>query len=329
MRHMLIGVVALVFVLPFSASAQSFNTMGATSDSFTISSSPQYPVPYGQAVLSFLSSSLDLANATMTVFANGSQVYAGNVQSFPVTLGKPGSVTTIDVNVSSAGAQYSQSLTIQPQDVSLIAEPIASTPVLYPGKPSVPINGSTRIVAIANLVGSGGAIDPATLSYSWVVDGTRIANSSGIGKDALVVASPLQYRIRSVSVVVQDQAGTLVGGASLTLSASEPSVRLYVNDPLLGIRYDRALVGTYTIPGSEASLFAAPFSLPLSAGAPVLQWFLDGSSAQSGSLITLRPSGSGQGSASLSLTASAGAAEVTANLSLSFGAAPSSNFFGL
>ncbi|MEK7086196.1 MAG: hypothetical protein AAB951_00235, partial [Patescibacteria group bacterium] len=101
-------------------------------------------------------------------------------------------------------------------------------------------------------------------------------------------------------------------------------------DPLLGIRFDHALSSTHAISGTEAALYAAPFSLSILGGAPRLQWFLNGTSAQTGSSITLRPAGSGQGNASLSLTASAGAsAMATASLSLSFGAAQSSNFFGL
>jgi hypothetical protein len=158
----------------------------------------------------------------------------------------------------------------------------------------------------------------------------QIANSSGIGKTAIIVASPLQYRVRDVSVAIMSQDGRLVGGDALSLSATDPLLRIYENDPLLGIRFDHALSGNYTIAGSEATLFAAPFSLPTTNGAPFLQWFLDGAAAQTGNSITLRPSGKGQGDASLSLTASTGSyTTATANLSLFFGAKPSSNFFGL
>jgi hypothetical protein len=178
---------------------------------------------------------------------------------------------------------------------------------------------------------AGKTLDPATLSYSWTVEDTQIANSSGIGKQVIIVASPLQYRERTVSVVVQNQAGGLVGGAELLLNPTEPSVRIYENDPLLGIRFDHALSSTYAIDQSEANLFATPFSLSTRGGAPIIQWFLNGASAQTGSSITLRPSGSGKGSAALSLTAGAGGtALATASLPLSFGAKPSTSlFFGL
>lgn len=320
----------LLLLLPSIASAEALGGLGNT-DPFTISISPQYPTPSSSATLSFVSSSLDLTNATLTVSVAGKQLYQGSVKPVPVMLGKTGSATSVSVTIVSAGTTYKQTVVIQSQDVSLIAEPLSSAPALYLGKPLVPLEGNTRVVAMANIADAAGKIiDPATLSYSWTVDGAQIANSSGIGKWAVIVASPLQYRERAVSVIVQSQMGNLVGGAALSLVPKEPSIRLYENDPLLGIRFNRALVGTFAIRGAETSLYAAPFSLPLLAGTPLIQWFLNGTSAQTGNLITLRPSGKGAGDASLSLTAGGeSSTPATTNLTISFGATPSTNFFGL
>lgn len=298
---------------------------------FTVSVYPQYPAPYGKATLSLLSDSLDLANATLAVSVGGKKIYGGSVQPVAVSLGRAGSVASVSVTVSSGGASYSQTVPIQPQDVVLVAEPVSSTPPLYPGRASVALEGRTRVVAVANLASANGApLDPSKLAYTWTVDDVRLANSSGIGKDAIMVASPMQYRASDVSVAVASQDGSLVGGASLTLTAVEPFVRIYENDPLLGIRYDHALSNSYDISGAESALYAAPFALPTSRGAPLLTWFLNGAKAQTGNSITLRPSGKGGGSASLSLVASAGRdTTVSASLSLSFGGKSGGNFFGL
>jgi hypothetical protein len=266
----------------------------------------------------------------MSVSVEGKSLHQGNVQPVSIPLGKAGNVTNVTIVVSSAGANYTHTLSIQPQDVALIAEPLSSAPPLYPGKPSVPLSGDVRVVAAASLTTSAGrALDPMTLSYAWMIDGVRIADSSGIGKSALIVASPLQYRSREVSVAVTSQDGQVVGGATLSLNPIEPTLRLYANDPLLGILFDRALTGSYAISGAEATLYAAPFSLPTTAGTPLIRWFLNGAAAQTGPSITLRPSGSGEGNASLSITTGNGDSLVTENLYLSFGAAPTSNFFGL
>jgi len=324
---------SLALLLPLAASAQALSDLGTSfgnTASFTVSVAPQYPAPQSSATLSFLSGSLDLTNAMLAVSVGGKALYQGSVRPVAVPLGKAGSITTIVATMTIGSMQYTQSLSIQPQEVTLIAEPIASVPPLYPGKPSVPLEGKVRVVAVANLRNeSGASINPTMLSYEWTVDGARIANSSGIGKSALMVASPLQYRARDVSVTVTGSNGSLVGGTSISLSSREPSLRIYENDPLLGIRFERALSGEYAIP-SEATLFGAPFSLPLSGGALSLRWLLNGAVAQTGSSITLRPTGKGQGAATLSFTASAGSfTSATLDLPLSFGAKPSSNFFGL
>jgi hypothetical protein len=332
-RNMRLGILtalAFALLLPEATFAQSLGGLGNTS-SFTITATPQYPAPGGIATLTFLSATLDLTNATLSVSVGGKNMYRGTVQPVAVTLGSGGGVTTVVATVSVGGTNYTQTLAIQPQDVVLVAEPISSAPPLYLGKPLVPLEGDVRVVAMANLKNSRGqALDPSTLSYTWTVDDTQIANSSGIGKSAVIVASPLQYSARTVSVAVTSQDGTLVGGDSISLTALDPSVRMYENDPLLGIRFDHALSGLFAIPGAESTLYAAPFSLETSSGAPALQWFLNGSAAQAGNSITLRPTGTGQGNASLSLSASVGSfTTATADLTLSFGTTPSTNIFGL
>src|SRR3990167_4213473 len=331
MRPVFSVALALTLLVPLASSAQGIPTVGNT-EPFTLSVDPQYPVPFSEVFLSATSSSVDLTNAVMTVTVAGEQLYRGSVQPTKIKLGRAGSITRVTVTMTINGASTVQSVSIVPQDVALAVEPVASAPPLYPGKPLVPLEGDTRIVAVANFRTLGGAaLNPAALSYAWTVDDTRIANSSGIGKSAVLVASPIQYRARTVSVAITSQDGTLVGGDSISLSPQSPSVRVYENDPLLGILFNRALLGTYAVAGAESTLYAAPFSVPLKNGAPLIQWFLNGSPAQTGGSITLRPSGSGQGSASLSLTASSGNQIHTAanNLLLTFGAAASTNFFGL
>ncbi len=328
-RPLRITFLGLAFFLPVLAGAQSFNVNSV--DPFSLSISPQNPSPSSSVTLTALSTSLNLANATMTVFVNGKETYSGNVQPVSIPLGEAGSLTTIKAVISSGGTTYSRSVSVRPQDVVLIAEPISSAPALYPGNPLVPLEGTVRVVAMADIRNAAGKpLDPATLSYAWTVDGASISSVSGIGKEAIIVASPLQYRSRNVSVVVESQNGVFVGGASVSLTAQEPTVRIYINDPLLGILYDHTLSGGYTITGTETSLYAAPFSFPTGTGAPALQWFLNNALSQTGNLITLRPTGSGKGSASLSLVGSSGDfIKATTVLPLSFETQGSGNLFGL
>lgn len=317
----------IVFGVPLAAHAQSISA----TIPFSVSVSPQYPAPGGTATLSFLSNTLDLSNATLSVSVGGKSVYEGNAQQVTVPLGAAGTPTLVKSSMAIGGTVYSQNLTIVPQDVGLVAEPVASVAPLYLGKSIIPLEGTTRLVAIANLrTPSGKAIAPGALSYKWTVDGTVISNSSGIGRDSIMVASPLKYRTRNISVVVKSQDGSLVGGDSFSLSAQEPLVRLYENSPLYGIQFDHALGGAYSLAGSEATLYAAPFFFSTANGGPTLQWFLNGSPVQMGNSVTLRPTGTGQGAANLSLTVSGGSySNATAALSLTFGSTSGTNLFGL
>lgn len=321
----LAGVSGALFAVPLSAFAQ------AAPDPFSLSVNPTYPAPYSQALITPVSSLLDLASETFAVSVNGTELYRGNAQPVAVALGAAGSVASVRATLTGGGASYTQTLSLVPEDVALVAEPAASAPPLYAGKPLVPLSGTTRVVAVADLRSrSGTQIPPGTLSYSWTVDGSVISSSSGIGKESIIVPTPLQYRESDVSVVVTSPDGTLVGGASVALASQAPTLRLYENDPLLGILFDRALAGSQTIAGTEESLYASAFSFPLENGGPALEWFLNGTPAAAGPLVTLRPTGQGAGSAALSLSASSGGSVISsASLSLSFSAGKSGNLFGL
>ena len=99
MRFGLFTAPTIAMILPIVAAAQSLGGLGDTSGSaFSLSVNPQYPAPYSQAVISLLSSSIDLANATMTVSAGGKSIYQGSVQPVAATLGKAGVVTNASGN---------------------------------------------------------------------------------------------------------------------------------------------------------------------------------------------------------------------------------------
>jgi len=315
-----------LLALPLSASAQALDSSLVPTDPLSAAVSPADPAPYGTATISLSSTMLDLSSATVTATAGGKQVYHGDAGPITVSLGGAGSVTLVHIAATANGVTYTQDVTIQPQDLTLVAEPLSYAPPLYPGQPLVPVDGSTRVVAVAGFRDAGGrAISPAALSYAWTIDGQYLANYSGIGRSSLIVASPLQYRSRTVSVTVKTVDGSLSSSADLSLSPATPTVRLYAVDPLLGIRFDRALAGSYAITGAEADLYAAPYSFPLAHGAPQVVWTLNGATAQTGPIITLRPSGQGSGNAALAARIGSALTMASADLSLTFDASGSTN----
>ncbi len=321
------SVAGILLVLPLAASA---DTLFGVSQPFTLSLSPQHPLPYSTVSVVPVSAQVDVTSGTVTVSVNGKQAVSGGAGSTNILLGAPGVPVSVLVKLATGGGTYTESMTITPQDVVLVAEPLSSAPPLYAGKPLVPLGGSIRMVAAADMrTPTGKRLDPGTLAYLWSVDGVEQQASSGIGKKTLIVDSPLQYRSRSVSVTVTSSDRTLAGEASFDVVAVDPSIRIYERDPLLGIRFERALVSSYAIHGAESTLYAGAFSFPTALGSPVIAWFLNGISAQQGSFITLRPTGAGTGSAALSVTGSSGGVvAASASIPVAFGSSRSS-FFGL
>ena len=117
----------------------------------------------------------------------------------------------------------------------------------------------------------------------------EIANSSGYrqrGDHRLGFAA--QYRARDVSIAVTNStASSVVGRRSRLPLWSRPCA--FSTAPV-GIRFDRALSDSSTIASAETTL-EAPFSVPTTGGAPLIQWFLNGSTAQDGASTNTAASG--------------------------------------
>jgi len=325
MRIAPVAALALL-ALPFAAFAQLNSTQAVAP--LTLELSPENPAPYGTLTITPESSVINLDAAAVTISVNGKKVSSGNDAPVSITLPGPGIKTTINATASVGGATYSASTSVFPGSIALIEEPLSFAPALYPGKPLVPDGGSVRLVAIADFETSPGAsIASSNIVYTWSQDGSTLDSASGIGRSSIVVDAPLQYRSSTVTVTAENQAGTIVGSASTVLTSQEPTLRLYQDDPLEGIIFDTALSGTFAV-GSGATLIAIPYSFGTDTGSPQVNWFLNGAAAQSGSTITLRPTGSGSGSASLSANASGSGTQAATSLSITFGSSGNS-LFGL
>lgn len=330
MRVLPILFALITFGMPAISAAQALDFGEVTNDPFSVSVSPQYLSPGENAVLSFVSGAVDLTTATLVVLIDGKEMYRGIPHAVSIPMKKAGVATTITLKVSARGTTYTKTLTLRPQDVTIISEPLSTIPPLYPGKGLTPQEGSVRLVAVANLIDtSGKPVKASDISYKWTVDGTELASASGLQRSSIIVDSPDQYRSSEVKVVASSASGSVVGGDSISIEPVEPTVRLYESSPLLGIRYERALYNSYVLSAPEITLYAAPFGFSRSV-ARASSWFLNGSAAQSGPTITLRPTGNGKGSASLTNTTSAGAfTTATESLKIDFGSDNTKSLFSL
>jgi len=331
MRFIATALIALGTLVPSFALAQSVNLGSVGTAALTLDVSPQYPRPYDTVTVAPASTSFDLSGATVTVSVNGKEVAeTTGTAATAITLGAPGTATTIKVSAVAGGQTYTATQVIRPAEVDLVTEPSATSHPFYQGGVGVASEGQVRLVAIADLrSGSGKMLDPASLIYEWKFNGQEVSDASGIGKSVFLVSAPIRYRSATVILTVSSQDQSVVGSASTVLSPVDPVLRIYENDPLLGVRYDQALPADYTLPGDEDSFEAVPYFF---ASAPGFTWTVNDTPNGNASDITLRSTGSGAGTAEVSVTAALAGlfSSATGNMHVSFGApAGGTGIFGL
>jgi ribosomal protein L31 len=291
-----------------------------TTDPLTVTINPDYPKPYQIVTVTPESTLFDLAASNITFSVNGQVVQRGTgSESASVAVGGPGSVTTITVTAVNNGQTYTRSVTIRPADVALIVEPTSTTHPFYEGASLVGSQGRLRLIAVPDLRTSAGVpIASSNLVYTWKNGEQILQSTSGIGKSVLTGTAPVRYRDTVITVTVSSQDGSVVGRASALISPRDPIVRIYENDPLLGPRFENALVSSAGLSEDEGTYRAVPYYFT---SAPAITWEVNGNASQAGQDITVRPAGNGRGSAVLNVSASSGSIGQSASeaLTLTFG----------
>lgn len=301
MRPLAFALLLFGMSLPVAALAQS--VAGASTAPVTLDIQPQYPRPHDTVSVTPSSNSLDLAGATVTFYANGKQVSAGSgTTAGNILLGDAGTATTIKATVVTAGGgSYSVSQTIRPAEVSLVAEPASTSHLFYLGGLGVPSQGQVRLVALADVRDtSGKRLPDNVLIYKWKLNGQSLTDASGIGRSIITMTAPVRYRDATVEVTVSSPDQSIVADSILVISPVDPVVRVYENDPLLGVRYSTALGDAFTMAGTEETFVSVPYFF---AKTPATVWSVNGADSGTSSSVTLRSTG-GSGTANVSVTTS-------------------------
>lgn len=298
----------------------------------TVRIAPAYPRPYQTVQVSAQSSLVNLAASTVRISANGTLVReVSGTESAQVTLGGPGTATTIGISVTGPDGSYQKTVTIRPADVALIVDPLSTAHPFYGGGSLIPSEGRVRLVAMPDFrTASGARLDPAQLVYTWKAGDRLLTAESGVGKSTLLAQAPVRYRDTKVSVRVSTADGSIASESETTISPIDPALAIYRMDPLLGPDFANAITGSYAMSDDEASFRAVPYFF---ASAPTLFWSMNASPAGTKPDVTVRTTGSQSGSATLSVEAGGNGLELTrarSSFSVFFNASDdSSGFFGL
>ncbi len=303
--------------------AQNFSA----GDELTVSISPQFPRPYDTVTATVSSTQLDLSAGTIVISVNG-KVVGENARSASFQVGGAGVKTVISVKVTDAAGTHAGSLTIYPEEVSLMLEPSSTVPPFYKGARMVASEAPVRLVALPNFkTAAGTAIPAGSLVYSWKFGDRVLEAQSGIGRSVLSATAPVRYRDARITVTVSTQDKSLVAQAGTLVTPVDPVMRIYRNDPLSGIDFGTALTGTLGLTESEETFHAVPFFF---ASMPRINWSLNGTDNDTDPDLTVRTTGSTAGTALISARAEGGALSgAEARFTVQFGKTRSTGIFGL
>jgi hypothetical protein len=205
------------------------------------------------------------------------------------------------------GRVVTGSITVESGTVDMIVENSGYVPPFFLGKLAPKFQNISKIVAMPHLADANGkAYDPASLVYTWRRDGQALQDQSGYGKQSVTLANGSVPRPFTVSVTVSTRDNTARTSGSIEVDSESPFILFYVNDPLYGPLYNRAIGSSVSIGSQkEAGIVAAPFGFDVGgAKALPLSWLINGEEhpeLSSGYSVTLRTPDGEAGSSNISL----------------------------
>lgn len=271
------SIISLVLITAFAAqNAEALDTKVAD---LSLASSPVSPSAGETFTVTAKTYSTDELRANFKWFLNGKALASGlGLTSQTLTAGKLGSSMKIDVSLTATdGRVFSKSLTIYIADVDLVLSPLTYTPPLYRGSPLASAASKIEIYAVPHLFSSGARIAPQNLVYEWSLNGEKVRDQSGTGKNkmafSLYDSGGTAY---SIKVKVSNASGAISAQNSISVPSIEPQILFYEMNPLLG-RAQNANVSFGVRGGGNVSVLSEPYFFDLSAlSRAIISWSTNG-----------------------------------------------------
>jgi hypothetical protein len=245
------------FLVPVGAGAQSPG-LGL---SLKLSAKPENPEPGKLVTFSIQNYIKDLDRSLVSWFVNGSLVSQGvGKTTYEFKNSKSGVVYNVLVEVLfNDGSVSSDRLSITPSSVDLIWEADSYVPPFYKGKSLHAGAGKLKIVAVPDLIENGSRQSQNSLVYTWEKDGEIISKDSGYGKYVIEIDGSQFGRPLRIGVTAESLTGNVTAKKTIIIPVSQTKILLYENNPLIGVRYERALEESFGLKDRELVIDAYPY----------------------------------------------------------------------
>lgn len=246
-----------------------------------LTASADNPAPGQSVTVTANSYSTNIGGARFTWSVNGTVTSQGTGKNV-ITVNAPtlGKNLKISLTVDTAdGKVLLSSITIGSGLVDMIVEPNGYVPTSFYGKLSPSYQNTIKIVAIPHLANpSGVEYNPKSLIYTWKKDDSVLEDISGYGKQSMSISGDLIPRSFVATVDIVSADGAVHGEGNVSVDQEPPSILFYVNDPLYGPMYNKAVSNTISIGSQkETSVLAVPFGFnTANKSALSLDWTVNG-----------------------------------------------------
>ncbi len=247
-----------------------------------LSSSIQSPSPGQNITISAKSYNTDLNSTTLIWSINGTEIKRGvGATTLNTTAPLAGKINNVSVTaIALDGTRLTGSLSLGSGSVDLIIESDGYVPALFLGKVHPTYENKIKVIAIPHMTQTNGTeYDPNTLIYEWRKNETILENQSGYGKSSLTLEGSLIPRVFTVSVTVKNRSGENFVNGLITISPEQSSLGMYVDDPLYGPLFNKAIINQINLGSQrESAVIATPYGFNVSpTGNVSYEWTINGS----------------------------------------------------
>jgi hypothetical protein len=247
----IIGILFCFQLLPLTIHAQS------AGDSIAIDVLPPLPAPGETTTIVLSSFAVNLDGAKITWNINGAvKLSAFGAKKYSFSAGKVGVSTRVTITILlPTGESVQKVVTVKPAEADLLWESAdAYVPPFYKGRALPASESLIKIVAIPNIKNQN-----ASLIYNWKKNYQVMQSDSGYGKNSFLFKASYLNKNEKVQVTISSPDGSYAATKELTITPYSPQIIFYKKNPLEGIAYNRALVGTFVMNEPETTLVAEPY----------------------------------------------------------------------
>jgi len=262
LRVSLLFILSLAFfVVPLPSYGQVALPADSSAETLTVAINPEHPRAFSLVEVSIQSFSVDLNQVTISWFLNGVRQKEGvGERTLLFQTGGIGEKSTVRIVASSPiGVIADEVVEIIPASVDLIWQGRTYTPPFYRGRSVVSAEALVDIVAFPQMILNNRFLQDDEITYTWKKDGEVLGEYSGYGRNTLLIQAPFQGSATTIEVLATAGGGAVNAEASVVIEPIEPFIRVYENDPLLGVQFHKAITGTLIPTSNDVTVTAYPF----------------------------------------------------------------------